>query len=217
MAINNSIVFVRLITHSNSCIVAEVSVQDQRFALKKIPHRNQPQCCVFCHLLHNEYKIVSQLQHPHILPAYAYSAYSEHEPGLQCGMLMELASCDLFQYMDRFASEGTRIPLATMRSVLRQLSEAVAYLHARRLAHNDIKLKNIFLFLSQGAASEPAKSSAPAEVLTKLADFGFARYVGDADSLAGQSAQEQCERWRIRTQNNCAPEILTALLETTPL
>ena len=74
-------------------------------------------------------------------------------------MEMELADCDLFDEMSKLYPkiiEPTR-----MRLVFNQLIRGVQYIHNKNIAHNDIKLENIFMFEGQ--------------TIPKLADFGFAK------------------------------------------
>lgn len=72
---------------------------------------------------------------------------------------------------------------------------AVQYLHHNNVAHNDIKLENIFLFEQQQRA--------------KLADFGFAR-VG-----VPRNAEVQKADWNHRCKTMLAPEILQTIKRKT--
>lgn len=71
---------------------------------------------------------------------------------------MELAEKDLFETMSQLYPKVLLI--AQIRDLFKGIVDALSFLHANNVAHNDIKLENIFMF--QGGN------------LAKLADFGFA-------------------------------------------
>jgi serine/threonine protein kinase len=81
-----------------------------------------------------------------------------------------------------------------LRSHFKQVLQAVQYLHSCGIAHNDIKLENIFLFGGQQIA--------------KLADFGFAR---DINTDRHASGEAQRLHWQNRCKTMLAPEILSTL------
>ncbi|XP_011405303.2 PREDICTED: cyclin-dependent kinase 2-like [Amphimedon queenslandica] len=76
-------------------------------------------------------------------------------------MVFEFLDYDLKKYMDRHAPTG--IPTARAKDYLYQLLEGVAYCHAHRVLHRDLKPQNL-LISSDGRI--------------KLADFGLARAFG---------------------------------------
>lgn len=76
----------------------------------------------------------------------------------------DLCSEDIFMYMKL----STRTPITfnekSAALVLRQITEALAFLHRRQIAHLDVKLENILI-------------NSPEDV--RLADFGFARVLSN--------------------------------------
>ena len=60
--------------------------------------------------------------------------------------------------------------LQTIKLVFKQLLTAIDFLHQNEIAHNDIKLDNIFLFQEEEKSDEADMFM----YKIKLADFGFA-------------------------------------------
>ena len=67
--------------------------------------------------------------------------------------------------------------------LLRNLLSAVAYMHANRVVHCDIKPENILLAHALPQSRPDIKNNPRLMTAIKVADFGFARVVGDRDSL----------------------------------
>ncbi|KNC53406.1 CAMK protein kinase [Thecamonas trahens ATCC 50062] len=102
----------------------------------------------------DEVSILRALQHPHIL-----QLYDSYETEDHLYLVLELVSGgDLF---DRIVDAG-KLSEATARRVLRQVLEAVAYMHDEGVVHRDIKPENILLASRKG-------------VETKVSDFGISR------------------------------------------
>jgi eukaryotic-like serine/threonine-protein kinase len=84
-----------------------------------------------------EIRIVAQLNHPHILSLY--------DSGEAAGLLyyvMPFAEGETLA--DRIAREG-RLPVPDVVRILRDVSDALAYSHARGVVHRDIKPGNVML------------------------------------------------------------------------
>src|SRR5690349_13988551 len=101
-----------------------------------------------------EVEIAAQLSHPHILPV--------HDSGDADGVLFfVMPYVDGESLHDRIKRE-TQLPVDEALRIAREVGEALAYAHSRRIVHRDIKPANIML--SAGHAL--------------VADFGIARAVG---------------------------------------
>ena len=89
------------------------------------------------------------------------------------GILMELApKGDLFDLLSIF----NQLPYILARSYARQMAEAVAYLHQKGIAHQDIKLENFLL---------------DSKFNIKLADFGFSRMTNKEQTSTEQVGTPQ--------------------------
>ncbi|KAG8182072.1 hypothetical protein JTE90_008607 [Oedothorax gibbosus] len=66
----------------------------------------------------------------------------------------------------------------TIRFFLRQIAEAMKVLNQKEVVHRDLKPQNILLCHS-GAANPP-----PSQITLKIADFGFARFLGEGAMAA---------------------------------
>lgn len=107
-----------------------------------------------------------------------------------CAIELELADIDLFDRMSEVYPD--LMGIQTIQRYFMQLAMAINYLHnEKNIAHNDIKLENIFLFKNQNCI--------------KLADFGFARI------CTKQTAEAQRAQWKNRCVSLISPEILKLL------
>ncbi len=122
-----------------------------------------------------EFRAVAELAHPNLVQLYELI-----DDGRHWFLTMELVRGTDFVSYVRGASEGTGEGCYDrLRSVLRQLIEAVRYLHERGMLHRDIKPSNIRV-TSEGEL--------------KLLDFGLVRYLqplesgGQTETVAGTAA-----------------------------
>jgi serine/threonine-protein kinase len=110
-----------------------------------------------------EVEIAAQLNHPNILPV--------HDSGDADGVLFYVMPyVDGESLHDRITRE-TQLPVDEALRIAREVGEALAYAHSRRIVHRDIKPANIML--SAGHAL--------------VADFGIARAVGGGGSAITQT------------------------------
>ncbi|KAJ8601770.1 hypothetical protein CTAYLR_006821 [Chrysophaeum taylorii] len=111
-----------------------------------------------------EATILSRLDHPNIV------AFKGCYEGPEClRLVMErLAGRELFQVI--LEREALDEPAAKV--VLRQLASALAYLHARRIVHRDVKPENVFV-LDDDEQSPTVK----------LIDFGLSKVVDNSTEL----------------------------------
>ena len=119
-----------------------------------------------------EMRVLAQLSHPGLVTLYdAGSAYAGG-PLPQTYLVMELVTGPT---LSERLTEG---PLAPHHTALigRQVSEALAAVHAGGVVHRDVKPANILLVdLSLLPDDDTARSRVPTGPVVKLADFGIAR------------------------------------------
>ena len=151
-------------------------------------------------LFQREVRAQARLVHPGVVYLFDYGTVS---PAYAAASGGELVAHSPFVAME-FADKGSlrdHLPLTnwiTVRQLLVQVLQALAFAHARSLIHRDLKPENLLLF-SDGPGGE---------AIVKIADFGLAHAVGEEysrnkESLAGFSgtplymAPEQFRgRWR---------------------
>jgi calcium/calmodulin-dependent protein kinase I len=116
--------------------------------------------------IYDEVAILSSLSHPHIVPLIDF--FDEKD----CYFLvMELMSGgDLFDRIGKKKSYSE----ADARDLIVKMLKAVAYCHMRKIAHCDMKPKNLLLMSDDN------------DSFIKLADFGFAARVHAPKSLSKQ-------------------------------
>ncbi|KAJ3360590.1 Serine/threonine-protein kinase 33 [Kappamyces sp. JEL0680] len=117
-----------------------------------------------------EVSIMKTLKHPNIVLLNAVYECPKH-----VAMVMEL--CDGGEVVQLVRQRGF-CPDETIRVIINQLTDAVAYLHRNRVIHRDIKPENILIKL--GGTDK--------DLQIKMADFGLACYtdsIYQVDNIAG--------------------------------
>ena len=104
-----------------------------------------------------EAEMSAQLAHPNIVPIYSV----DEKDGL---VYFIMACIDGDNLGKRMAAQGP-MPIADVRRILREVSGALAFAHARKYIHRDIKPDNILIDKDDGRAI--------------VTDFGIARAVQD--------------------------------------
>jgi serine/threonine protein kinase len=116
--------------------------------------------------IYDEVAILSSLNHPHIIPLIDF--FDEKDCYF---IVMELMSGgDLFDRIGKKKSYSE----ADARDLVVKMLKAVAYCHGRKVAHCDMKPKNLLLMSDEN------------DSYIKLADFGFAARVHEPRSLTKQ-------------------------------
>ena len=106
-----------------------------------------------------EAQMSAQLSHPNIVPIYTVDE-------IDGVVFFSMGLVEGETLAQRLAREP-RPPLATVRSILREVADALAYAHARHVVHRDVKPDNILVERATGRAM--------------VSDFGIARAAeGDA-------------------------------------
>ena len=129
--------------------------------------------------LKNELKIVSQVKHPNIVTIYEITKTHRN-----AYIFMELAVDTVTNYIRRRGK-----PLTELQGWywIKQLMEAVKYLHERHVAHRDLKIDNILIDKDHNI---------------KLTDFGFATLITDRKTNKIQLSSTSCG-----TKEYMAPEL----------
>lgn len=100
---------------------------------------------------HREVKIVSQLEHAHIVPVYDYGEY-QGQPYI---VMRYMAGGSVDDMLDKGV-----IPLARIETILAEIAPALDHAHAKGVLHRDLKPSNVLLDEAGSAF---------------LSDFGIAR------------------------------------------
>lgn len=106
-----------------------------------------------------EAKLVTYLEHPHLLPIYDYSASSD-PPYI---VMRYVEGCTLSDVLDK-----VKLPFNEIVFMMRQIASALDYAHRQGVVHRDIKPSNILIDQDGNAF---------------ITDFGIARMMGAADGL----------------------------------
>jgi serine/threonine protein kinase len=104
-------------------------------AIKLLPydlHNDQ----MYADLFKKEAQLITELQHPHILPVYGYG-----ETEAYVYILMQLIERGtLFELM-----RGVSLTLGRIYDIISQVGSALAYAHSRGIVHRDVKPQNILI------------------------------------------------------------------------
>ena len=172
----------------SQCTIMSVSCGAESEAYKFSQHKNHEHSAQ-CAQLRNEAELLLQFEHPHVVSAFGF-----HEDVLNsltgtvgCVLQMEQARCDYLHHFNALHPE-----LRSRKEMLAQIARALQFLHARGVAHNDVKPENVLVF---------------EDGVYKLADLGY------AGCFAG-SVQQQRARWARRAVQTLSPELLA--LQTDP-
>jgi len=133
-------------------------------------------------LLRREIEIMKSVHHPHIL-----SLIEIYEDNESVYIVMELV--DGNELFDRIVDRGYYSEKSTIH-IIKQILEAIRYLHEHHIAHRDLKPENL---LCSGEGSNE---------IVKIADFGLSKIFAGSN---GEPLQTSCG-----TPGYVAPEVLTS-------
>ncbi|KAG0615043.1 hypothetical protein M758_5G010000 [Ceratodon purpureus] len=121
-----------------------------------------------------ELKVLERLSHPHIVYGFGESSKGEL---LRASLFMECVDSTLFSFAVRNGQDGAsdiKRPFSRGESldILLQIAGAMAYMHTNGFIHGDLKPQNILMVVI--GTSENVR-----QFLTKVADFGTARFISN--------------------------------------
>ena len=129
--------------------------------------------------LDNEIAILNEINHPNIV-----NLIDIQETPELCYIVTEycnggsLSSC-LKQYQEKY---GTAFPEEIVQHIMRQVMDAMKYLHEKKILHRDLKSDNILINYDN---EDDKKNNNIIKGKIKIIDFGFARYL--TKELAGSA------------------------------
>lgn len=101
--------------------------------------------------LEQEINGLRSLDHPHIIKLFEY-----YEDDLNIYLAMEAAQGgELLKVIQDLSKEGWRVSERWSATVMQQVLEGIAYCHAKKLMHKDIKAENIMLLRSRESKTHP--------------------------------------------------------------
>ena len=159
----------------------------------KVPRKDGPS-------LELEAKTLTQLRHPCVCP---FIGTVLHRGRLAIVMeYLEGGSLDALLQLDKAAHERRPIALSTRIRIAREAASGLAFLHARRYVHRDVKPENILL---------------TGDYHAKIADFGIASGHENSYSIGGSKrvcmrSESTASVWtntaRVGTARYMAPEVM---------
>ncbi|KAK3362917.1 hypothetical protein B0T25DRAFT_23625 [Lasiosphaeria hispida] len=154
------------------------------FAAKELDKRKFMKNGVVDQKVENEMKIMQQVKHPHIVN---YVEHLDWNDRLLIIIMEYIAGGDLGKLIAEFG------PLTEMevRSIARQLLDAIGYLHKKNITHRDVKPDNILV-----SSSNP--------LIVKLTDFGLSKMIDNEETFL---------RTFCGTLLYCAPEVYSEFAE----
>ena len=141
---------------SFGCIYLCMDKNEQKFAIKKIIVKDKEKI----EQISSEFELTNQMKHKNILQIHGLSKRKLDSTTQVLYVLMELAHCDWKNEINKRIKNGTFYSESELIEILSQITEALAFLQKKNIAHRDIKPQNILYFKND---------------FYKIADFGCAK------------------------------------------
>jgi serine/threonine protein kinase/uncharacterized membrane protein len=125
-------------------------------------------------LFEREAKAIARLDHPHILPLYAYGEETLHDT-LLTYLVMPYRKEGTLAYWLRQRGSAAPLSPAEVASLLQQAAAALQHAHEQYVLHQDIKPSNFLIRL---------RSDQPEQPDLLLSDFGIAKLTSATGSLS---------------------------------
>ena len=146
----------------------------QKFATKKIDKKftANPRAKKY---LDNEIAILKEINHPNIIKLYEVQETTQFYY-----LVTELCNGGgLSTCLENYQKKNKKpFPEETVQYLMRQIVDAINYLHKKNILHRDIKLDNILLNFEN---EEDRKNENLMKAQIKIIDFGFARHLSPSD------------------------------------
>ena len=148
--------------------------KNQLFATKKMDRKyaDQPHVSKY---LKNEIAILKELNHPNIVKLEDVKVTQNHYY-----LVMEfcnggaLSEC-LKKYQEKY---GRPFSEEIVQYLMRQIIDAMRYIHRRHIIHRDLKLDNILVNFNSEADRQNLNMM---KAIVKIIDFGFATHIGNTN------------------------------------
>ncbi|KAJ7514590.1 hypothetical protein O6H91_23G051300 [Diphasiastrum complanatum] len=161
--------------------VCESVWQGEKYAKKKLSNNKS------LTLFKEEVAALAGLDHPHIV---RLVCCCESKNGT---LLMELMDEDLHSLLQKRSAPFSNLAAVDL---MLQIAEGMKYLHAKSIAHRDIKSLNILIKF----ADLPASLGQDARLYAKIGDFGLSRIKNESTRHSNQTPNVGTRRWK-------APEV----------
>ena len=136
---------IRVLGMGSFGMVLAATFSHMRVAVKQLPPgRRLPPAAVA--ELEGEAALQARLSHEHIVRVYGFAVSTADPARPKYGLVMARLHEQLQAVLERAAAgDGPPPPLAWRLSALHQVALGLAYLHARRVVHADVKPANVML------------------------------------------------------------------------
>lgn len=124
--------------------------------------------------LNRELNILTELNHPNVVGFYSTFLEPVNESSITTYLVLEKVNGG--ELFNRIVNKG-KLNQFECKSIMKQLTEGLSYLHSKDIVHRDLKPENILLSITPGVRQSPWDEG-ESNVVVKIADFGLAKFIG---------------------------------------